>query len=190
KAIVGATHNSKPQQANQEVPMFPSSRIATAISLATLFSSVPALAQDCAALLDLPLEQGSVTAAALVEAGQFSPPGAPAGAAGGGGAFAGLPAFCRVEATLTPTADSDIKVEVWLPAAGWNGKYVGIGNGVWAGQLSLAQLADPLSRGYAAATTDTGHSGNGMSADWAVGHPEKLVDFGHRAVHLMTVTAK
>src|SRR5690606_3812522 len=74
--------------------------------------------------------------------------------------------------------------------AGWNGKYVGIGNGVWAGQLSLAQLADPLSWGYAAATTDTGHSGNGMSADWAVGHPEKLVDFGHRAVHLMTVTAK
>jgi hypothetical protein len=95
-----------------------------------------------------------------------------------------------VQATLTPTSDSDIKVEVWLPSSGWNGKFVGIGNGIWAGQLSYSQLADPLKRGYAVATTDTGHSGNGLTAEWAIGHPEKLVDFGHRAVHEMTVTAK
>lgn len=172
--------------------MFSKTRIAMTVGLAALALANPALGQDCAALGDLPLENGRVTAAALVEAGAFTPPGTPSGpaAGGGGGPYADLPAFCRVQATLTPTPDSGIKVEVWLPAAGWNGKYVGIGNGVWAGQLSLPQLAGPLSRGFAAATTDTGHTGNGLSAEWAVGHPEKLVDFGHRAVHLMTVTAK
>src|SRR5690606_26788068 len=69
-------------------------------------------------------------------------------------------------------------------------KFVGIGNGIWAGQLSYSQMADPVKRGYAAATTDTGHTGNGLTAEWAIGHPEKLVDFGHRAVHEMAVTAK
>lgn len=171
--------------------MFSKNLLAIAASLATLVITRPVMAADCAALAGLALENGRVTAATLVEAGKFAPP-APAGAPPGVGAgsYANLPAFCRVEATLTPTPDSDIKVEVWLPAEGWNGKFVGIGNGVWAGQLSLSQLAPPLARGYAAASTDTGHSGNGLSADWAVGHPEKLVDFGHRAVHLMTVTAK
>ena len=77
-----------------------------------------------------------------------------------------------------------------MPASGWNGKFVGIGNGVWAGTISYFELGAPLSRGYAVAATDTGHAGNGMSADWAVGHPEKLTDFGYRAVHDMTVAAK
>jgi hypothetical protein len=108
----------------------------------------------------------------------------------GGADYGDLPSFCRVQATLTPTSDSDIKVEVWLPENGWNGKFVGIGNGIWAGQLSYSQLADPLKRGYAVATTDTGHTGSGLTVDWGVGHPEKLVDFGYRAVHLMVVTAK
>lgn len=172
--------------------MFSKTRIALAASLATLACTNSALAADCSALADLALENGRVTAATLVAAGQFTPPAAPGGPPPGvaAGQYANLPAFCRVEATLSPTPDSDIKVEVWLPADNWNGKYVGIGNGIWAGQLSLSQLAGPLSRGFAAATTDTGHSGNGLTAEWAVGHPEKLVDFGHRAVHLMTVTAK
>jgi feruloyl esterase len=172
--------------------MFSKTRIAIAASLATAAFTNSALGADCSALADLALENGRVTAATLVEAGQFTPPAAPGGPPPGVGAgqYANLPAFCRVQATLTPTADSDIKVEVWLPAEGWNGKYVGIGNGIWAGQLSLSQLGAPLSRGFAAATTDTGHSGSGLDAAWAVGHPEKLVDFGHRAVHLMTVTAK
>ncbi len=172
--------------------MFNRTRLSIAASAVTLFTLAnSAAAADCGALAELALDSGRVTSATLVEAGKFTPP-APAGAPPGVGAgmYANLPAFCRVEATLNPTPDSDIKVEVWLPAEGWNGKYVGIGNGVWAGQLSLSQLGAPLARGYAAATTDTGHSGNGLNADWAVGHPEKLVDFGHRAVHLMTVTAK
>jgi hypothetical protein len=153
----------------------------------------PAAARDCAGLAGTALaDGGKVTSATLVPAGGFempaSPFGPPPGVAAAG--FKGLPAFCRVQATLTPTPDSDIKVEVWLPAEGWNGKFVGIGNGVWAGSISYFQLGEPLSRGYAVAATDTGHAGNGLTADFAVGHPEKLVDFGYRAVHGMTVAAK
>lgn len=153
----------------------------------------PALAADCGGLAGLALPNGKVTSAELVAAGQFKPPAAafgPPPGVSGASPYAKLPAFCRVQATLAPSSDSDIKVEVWLPAKGWNGKYVGIGNGIWAGQLSISQLADPLSRGYAVATTDTGHTGTGLTADFAIGHPERLVDFGHRAVHEMTVTAK
>ncbi|OYX06871.1 MAG: feruloyl esterase [Sphingomonadales bacterium 32-68-7] len=132
------------------------------------------------------------TAADVVAAGAFrqpAPPGAPPPGVGAG-AYGNLPEFCRVQATLTPTSDSDIKVEVWLPTDGWNGKFVGVGNGIWAGQITYSALAETLARGYAVASTDTGHTGNGLTAEWAVGHPEKLVDFGHRAVHEMTVTAK
>ncbi len=155
-------------------------------------ASSPALAADCSALASLSLPGGKVTSAELVAAGKFQAPSNPMGPPPGvgPGAYSSLPAFCRVQATLTPSDDSDIKVEVWLPATGWNGKYVGIGNGIWAGQLSLTQLGEPLSRGYAVATTDTGHAGTGLTADFAIGHPEKLVDFGHRAVHEMTVAAK
>ena len=161
-------------------------------AILTMSVATPALAADCSSLASLALTGGRVTAAELVPAGQFQPPPNPMGPPPGvgPGAYAGLPAFCRVQATLTPSPDSDIKVEVWLPARGWNGKYVGIGNGIWAGQLSTSQLGEPLSRGYAVATTDTGHTGTGLTADFAIGHPEKLVDFGHRAVHEMTVAAK
>lgn len=158
---------------------------------AALVAAAPAAAAECGDLARMALPGGKVTSATLVAPGAFQQPagpGVPPGVANA--AYTGLPEFCRVQATLTPTSDSDIKVEVWLPSAGWNGKFVGIGNGIWAGQLSYSQLADPLSRGYAVATTDTGHTGSGMTAEWAIGHPEKVVDFGYRAVHEMTVTAK
>ena len=161
------------------------------VALAAVLAAAPAAAAECGDLASLSLPNGEVTSAALVAPGAFRQPAGPGAPPGvGGGAYGSLPEFCRVQATLTPTSDSDIKVEVWVPAADWNGKFVGIGNGIWAGQLSYSQLADPLSRGYAVATTDTGHTGSGLTAEWAIGHPEKLVDFGHRAVHEMTVTAK
>lgn len=160
-------------------------------ALAAIMAAAPAAAADCGDLASMALPNGKVTSAALVAPGAFQQPAGPGAPPGvGGGAYRDLPEFCRVQATLTPSSDSDIKVEVWLPASGWNGKFVGIGNGIWAGQLSLSQLADPLKRGYAVATTDTGHTGSGLTAEWAIGHPEKLVDFGYRAVHEMTVTAK
>jgi hypothetical protein len=112
------------------------------------------------------------------------------GGPGGSSVFKSAPAFCRVTATLTPTPDSDIKIEVWMPAENWNGKLVGIGNGVWAGSISYSALAEPLAKGYATVATDTGHVGTGMDAKWAVGHKEKLIDNGYRAIHEMTVKAK
>src|SRR5205814_5133304 len=91
-------------------------------------------------------------------------------------------------ATLAPSSDSDIKVEGWLPTDGWNGKFQAVGNGGWAGTISYPALAQAVAAGYAGASTDTGHAGN--SGAFALGHPEKLVDFGYRSVHEMTVQAK
>ena len=100
-------------------------------------------------------------------------------------------------AALRPTSDSDIRIEVWLPlpraegAPGqnaWNGKLQSVGNGAWAGTLPYAALGTALASGYVAAGTDTGHTGN--TATFAPGHPEKLADYGFRAVHEMTVAAK
>jgi hypothetical protein len=162
----------------------------TGSALALALAS-PAYAKDCAELAGTAVTDGQIVSAEMVPAGGFQMPAGMGAAPGVAAAnFKTLPAFCRAKITLTPTPDSDIKVEVWLPATAWNGKFVGIGNGIWAGSISYFQLGDPLSRGYAVAATDTGHVGNGLTADFAVGHPEKLVDFGHRAVHGMTVAAK
>ena len=160
-------------------------------ALGALLIAAPAAAADCGDLTGMTLPSGKVTAASVVAAGAFQPPAGGGGPPGvGAGRYANLPAFCRVQATLNPSSDSDIKSEVWLPASGWNGKYVGIGNGIWAGTISYGEMGAALARGYAVAATDTGHTGNGLTAEFAVGHPEKLVDFGHRAVHETAVTAK
>ena len=161
--------------------------IAVFLGLAT-----PAFARDCADMKGERLAGGTITGAELVAAGQFKLPAnalpPPPGVAPT--SYANLPAFCRVTATLTPSPDSDIRMEVWLPAQGWNGRFVGIGNGIWAGSISYAEMGETVAKGYAAASTDTGHVGNGMDAEFAVGHPEKLSDFGYRAVHEMTVAGK
>jgi feruloyl esterase len=144
----------------------------------------------CEGLASLGLPDGKITSASLVAAGQFTPPAGGMFMMGGPAVFKNAPSFCRVTATLAPTPDSDIKIEVWMPAENWNGKLVGIGNGVWAGTINYSALAEPLSRGYATVATDTGHVGSGMDAGFAVGHREKLIDFGYRAIHEMTVKAK
>jgi len=142
---------------------------------------------SCDSLSAAPLAGGRVTSASLVAAGAFTPPGA-GGRVGTSSPYAALPEFCRVAATLTPTTDSDIKIEVWLPRSNWNGKFQAVGNGGWAGTISYGAMASALAGGYATASTDTGHSTPG--AAFAMNHPEKLVDYGHRAVHEMTVQAK
>ena len=96
--------------------------------------------------------------------------------------------ICRVAATLKPTDDSDIKVEVWMPESGWNGKYQAVGNGGWSGSINTNALQEATRRGYAASSTDTGHVGS--SASFAVGHPEKLIDYAYRSEHEMAVAAK
>ena len=137
-----------------------------------------------AATLKLP--DTKVTAAHAVAAGRFVAPGASRTAASQ--AYADLPAFCRVELTLKPSPDSDIQSEVWLPQSGWNGKFQEVGNGAWAGSIQYGALAAALRRGYAAASTNAGHTGE--DASFALGHPEKLTDFGFRAVHETAVQGK
>lgn len=97
------------------------------------------------------------------------------------------PAHCRVTAVLTSSADSRIELEVWLPSH-WNGKFQMVGNGGWAGSLNVAGMDTALRDGYATASTDTGHAGG--SGTFAIGHPERLVDFADRAVHETAVRAK
>ena len=138
----------------------------------------------CAAMANVSMPRASITLATVVEPGAFAPPVPGTDAQ----AYRSLPAFCRVAATLRPTGDSDIRIEVWMPAAGWNGKLQAVGNGAFNGAIAYRAMAAALARGYAAASTDTGHVGAGAS--FALGHPEKVVDFGWRAVHEMTVTSK
>jgi len=141
-------------------------------------------ATACENLTAVALPNTKIDTAQIVGAGAFVQPGG----RGAATAFARLPAFCRVAATLTPTTDSDIKTEIWLPATGWNGKFQAVGNGGWAGTIPYAALATALGYGYAAAGTDTGHVGG--NADFAFDHPEKLVDLAYRSIHEMTVHAK
>jgi feruloyl esterase len=101
------------------------------------------------------------------------------------------PAHCRVFAVLAPSSDSHIEMELWLPADGWNGKFVAVGNGGWAGSINAAGMAAALREGYATASTDTGHkSAETPGGSFALGHPERLIDYGHRAVHEMTVQSQ
>jgi feruloyl esterase len=152
--------------------------------------SVPLYAEDsvsaaaCERLAaSLKLQNTTVTAAQPVAAGRFIAPGGAALQAA-----AKLPAFCRVSLTIKPSATSDIKSEVWLPMSGWNGKFIHVGNGAWGGSIQYGALAESLLRGYAVASTDTGHTGT--DASFAVGQPEKLIDFGYRSVHETAVQGK
>jgi feruloyl esterase len=149
--------------------------------------STPAFAAGvaCEAVTSqLKLAHATVTLAQPVATGAFTPPGR---GGRGGNPFTTLGAFCRVAATLKPTPQSDIKMEVWLPSTGWNGRLQVVGNGAFAGTLSYPAMATALAAGYAAASTDTGHTG--PSSNTFV-NEEVLIDFAHRAVHETTVAAK
>jgi feruloyl esterase len=99
---------------------------------------------------------------------------------------------CKLSVTSRPTADSDIRIEVWIPVGqAWNGKFVQMGNGGFAGLIPSGYLTGLAVQGYAAAGTDNGHqSPVGTSAVWARGHPEKLVDYGWRSLKETTEVAK
>src|SRR5579863_580070 len=168
---------------------------------ATSFSVVlflPLLANaapiPCETLAKFIFNDAAITLAQSVPAGGFA---VPEGFRPGPGdpsakaltaALKEVPAFCRVTATLKPTPDSDIKVEVWLPETNWNRKYEAVGNGGWAGSISYSAMAAAVLNGYATSSTDTGHSSAGGS--FALGHPEKVIDFAWRSEHEMTLKAK
>ncbi len=130
-------------------------------------------AQPCEGLVRLALPNAAITSAQVVSAGASS----------------NLPASCRVAATLKPSSDSDIKTEVWLPIAGWNGKLLAVGNGGWGGPMDYEAMSDGLHRGYAVTATDDGNPTRGRG-EFVYGHPEKLIDFAYRSEHEMTVKAK
>ena len=159
----------------------------TAVLLLGLLSTARADAATCESLTSLSSPNTTVTLAQTVAAGAFTQPGGRGGRAGGANPYATLPAFCRVAATLKPTAQSDIRLEVWLPSSGWNGKLQVVGNGAWAGSISYGAMATALSAGYATASTDTGHTGGAANATV---NKEVLTDFVHRAIHETTATAK
>jgi feruloyl esterase len=162
------------------------------VSVAALLASVmlgtaPAAATTCEELVGLKLPDTTIVLAQSVAAGVFTPPGEPLSAQTVI-PYKDVPAFCRVTGVIKPTNDSNIQFEVWMPSAGWNGKLKCLGNGGFAGVILHQALALPLARGYAATATDTGHVGK--DASWAFGHPEKVIDFGYRAIHETTVKAK
>jgi feruloyl esterase len=152
-------------------------------ALLTIFVSLAAAKGPdlCGDLKRQALPNARITSASEVESGAFTPPGSAK-------PIASLPSFCRVQVQASPTADSDIHSEVWLPLTNWNGKFLAVGSGGWGGSIGYESMADALRRGYATSATDDGHTGG--SGAFAAGHREKFIDFAYRAEHEMTVEAK
>lgn len=158
------------------------------VLLVCLASDLPAQtpsAGACASVTQRSLPNTTIKTADTVTTGSFTPPGST-------NAIANLPPFCRVAGVIAPTSQSQIVFEVWMPLEKWNGQFAGVGNGGWAGNVSYGALADQLRRGYATASTNTGHDASpGLNmARFAHEKPEQLVDFAHRAHHETAVAAK
>ena len=153
------------------------------VRVAALFYAVliPLAGATCDDITRLAPANTTINSAEIV-AGSFTPPAGPE--------IKDLPEFCRIAGAIKPTPDSDIRFEVWLPKSGWNGKFQGIGNGGFAGSISYAGLANAVKHGYASASTDTGHQAGVTDASWALGHPDKITDFGYRAIHETAEKAK
>ena len=157
-------------------------RIATGIMCAAVayFVGVRAVAPvgaagSCESLMSLKLPATTITRAEVMEGSDI------VRLATGPFRSRAIPGACRVAATLRPSSDSEINMEIWMPVSNWNGKYQAVGNGAFNGTMNFSAMTEALSRGYATSSTDTGHTGSG--AAFALGHPEKVIDFGWRAVH-------
>lgn len=139
--------------------------------------------QSCEAIAKAALDGAEVTATASVPAGSFTPVA---------GTTVDVSAFCRVQAVARPSSDSEIRFEVWIPAAErWNGKLMVAGNGGYSPALGYRAMAMGLARGYATISGDTGHqSANPNDMLFGVGHPEKIIDWGTRSIHAITVPGK
>ncbi len=152
------------------------------LTSALLGCSVEARAASCGSLRSLSLESTAITTAEQVDNGTLAPPY--------GSSLASLPAFCRIAGVIRPTHDSEIGFEVWMPVENWNGRFLGVGNGGFAGTINYGQMGSSLRHGFATASTDTGHQAGAEDASWAFHHPEKITDYGYRALHLTTLRAK
>jgi feruloyl esterase len=138
----------------------------------------PAAAQQrCEDLTRLALPNVTISLAVSVPVGKFTPPGETASI--------DAPAFCRVSGVVAP----EVKFELWMPAA-WNRKLLAVGNGGLAGSINFRQMTEPLQRGYATGSTDTGHEGRTSDASWALGHTQRVFDFAYRSIHAMSQADK
>jgi feruloyl esterase len=155
-------------------PLFALSTLASAVSLCI---GAPAhAATACAELAKLSLPETRITLAERVPAGELRVPGVQQPLQ--------VPAMCRVAGTVAPA----INFEVWLPeGAGWNGRFQAVGGGGLAGIISYPAMAEAVRSGYASSSTDTGH----VSTDtaWLLDR-QRIIDYGYRAIHEMTVKAK
>jgi hypothetical protein len=138
----------------------------------------------CAGLTRLTLAFTTIASAVEVPANSFKDPSSQASTA------VPHPAFCRVQGVLKPTSDSNIGIEVWMPLSDWNGRLEQIGNGGFAGVFWYGFMLPELRRGFAIAATDDGHKDPKTDQNWAINHPEKVIDFGYRAVHVTDIRAK
>ncbi len=150
--------------------------------LAFVFGSATHLrATTCEDLAYLKSPVFAITSSTTIPVGRFTPPSSQEPL--------NTPEFCRVVAVAKPSSDSVINVEVWIPSPQhWNGAFLGVGNGGYNGAIQYSELAEGLKRGFAVASTDTGHTGADLT--FAAGHPEKVVDWGYRSIHVMTEAAK
>src|SRR5689334_9650573 len=162
------------------------------VSLATVFLAATAApaATTCEGLASLSLPHGQVTATQTITGGTFNtPPGCTTGSMGCT-TNTGLPQFCRVAGTATPTNDSIINFEVWIPTDdSFNGKYEQLGCGGFCGTIGYGALANAIKRGYASAATDDGSQAGGLP-NFALGHPEKIIDYAYRALKETTDKSK
>jgi hypothetical protein len=163
----------------------PALLLACGVSMFSLIDTSPAHAAKCADLVKLKLPDTEIKSADLVPAGQF--------AGRGNVKQVDLPAFCRVVASVHDAPDSEIGVEIWLPAGRWNRVFHGNGNGGFGGSLRAGYpgMEEGLRRGYASATTDTGTApATVLNGDPLIGHPQKWKDWGLLSTHVMTITGK
>ncbi|HMF93342.1 MAG TPA: tannase/feruloyl esterase family alpha/beta hydrolase [Vicinamibacterales bacterium] len=159
--------------------------VAAALSIALSLSVRPIAATPCTNLIGTPLVNGTVTSAVNVTA-----PFTTTASSGPATITVSVPfAFCMVTARLTPTADSSITMELWMPeAAHWNRKFLGVGNGALTGAIWHTSMVRPVQSGYAVANSDLGHTVS--TANWALGHPEKVLDYASRGDHVTAVASK
>ena len=168
-------------------------RLGWLVIVSFLFAGSAVAAEDaCSRLMGIKVPGATIILAQTNAAGTFAgPPVAPFTSRDLTAPYKNVPTFCRVVAVAKPSADSEIRIEVWMPAADWNGKLQGLGDGGFAGRIDYMPLGVAVSKGYAVTATNTGHDAESpLDASWALGHPEKVVDFGHRGIHEMTRVAK
>ncbi len=154
------------------------------VSTLMSFSQNAQQQNSCDALKSLRLDHATIVSAKWADTGDVQiPVGFPPKAQ-----TLSVKRRCEITAVSRPTSDSEITLILWMPAPeDWNGKYLQLGNGGWAGSIPPDELIGPLGKGYAVSATDDGHKSagilEGLTPIWAVGHPEKVIDFGYRALH-------